>query len=141
MNISVAMCTYNGDLFLEEQLRSIAAQTRQPYEVIVCDDGSTDGTEEIISAFRNAVGFPVHVKRNSINLGSTKNFEQAIGICTGDAIALCDQSFEWASNCTHLSTITVVTRPYAFRHELGEYDPRSHPLGEPAFCTHSVLPT
>ena len=51
MNISVAMSTYNGDLFLEEQLRSIAAQTRQPYEVIVCDDGSTDGAEGLFRRF------------------------------------------------------------------------------------------
>src|SRR5580765_2746419 len=40
MKISVAMCTYNGARYLREQLDSIAAQTRHPEELVVCDDGS-----------------------------------------------------------------------------------------------------
>ncbi len=41
MNISVAMCTYNGSRFLAEQLESIGRQTKRPFELIICDDGST----------------------------------------------------------------------------------------------------
>ena len=44
MKISVAMCTYNGAEFLPAQLESILAQSRQPDEIVVCDDGSTDET-------------------------------------------------------------------------------------------------
>lgn len=95
MKISVAMCTYNGSRYLEQQLRSIAEQTRQPFELIVCDDGSKDETEETVLAFRNSVGFSVHFRRNPVNLGSTKNFEQAMGLCTGDVIAFCDQDDVW----------------------------------------------
>lgn len=94
-SISVAMCTYNGERFLREQLASIAAQTRLPDEMVVCDDGSSDATPEIVAEFGKTVSFPVRFFRNPKNLGSTKNFEQAIGLCTGDLIALCDQDDIW----------------------------------------------
>jgi glycosyltransferase involved in cell wall biosynthesis len=95
MNISIAMCTYNGGRYLREQLLSIAGQTFQPWELIICDDGSSDGTEAIVEDFRRTVAFPVRFHRNAVNLGSTKNFEQAISLCTGEAIALCDQDDRW----------------------------------------------
>ena len=80
---------------LPEQLASIAAQTRQPDELVVCDDGSSDATPQIVEDFASLVAFPVRFFRNPKNLGSTKNFEQAIGLCTGDLIALCDQDDIW----------------------------------------------
>ena len=49
--LSVALCTYNGAAYLGEQLDSIATQSRLPDEVVVCDDGSTDGTVGILQAF------------------------------------------------------------------------------------------
>ena len=42
MKISVALCTYNGEKFLQEQLESIALQTLLPDELVVCDDRSSD---------------------------------------------------------------------------------------------------
>lgn len=95
LSISVAMCTYNGEKYLREQLQSIAAQTRPPHELVVCDDGSTDATPEIIEEFSRTAAFPVRFIRNPENLGSTKNFEKAIGLCTGDLIALSDQDDIW----------------------------------------------
>ena len=46
--VSVALCTYNGERFLQEQLDSIAMQTRLPDEVVVGDDCSSDTTIEIL---------------------------------------------------------------------------------------------
>src|ERR1044072_5987236 len=92
---SVAMCTYNGAEFVTEQLDSIAAQTRLPDEVIVCDDGSTDATVECIRQFARSASFPVRLVENEKNLGSTKNFERAIASCEGDLIALADQDDFW----------------------------------------------
>jgi glycosyltransferase involved in cell wall biosynthesis len=93
--ISVAMCTYNGEKYLREQLQSIAAQTRLPDELVICDDGSTDLTAAIVDEFSISVPFPVRFIRNPENLGSTKNFEKAISLCTGDLIALSDQDDIW----------------------------------------------
>ena len=95
MNISIAMCTYNGSRYLVEQLHSIANQTCQPIELVIFDDGSSDETKQIVSAFQSTVGFLVHFHENASTLGSTKNFEQAIRHCTGDLIALCDQDDVW----------------------------------------------
>jgi glycosyltransferase involved in cell wall biosynthesis len=49
--ISIEMTTYNGERFLEEQLRSLTEQTTLPNELVVCDHGSTDRTPEILAQF------------------------------------------------------------------------------------------
>jgi Glycosyl transferase family 2 len=95
MKLSIAMCTYNGTAYLAQQLASIAEQTRPPDELVVCDDGSCDGTLEILKAFAAEVSFPVRLCINEQNLGSNKNFERAIKLCDGDVIALCDQDDIW----------------------------------------------
>jgi glycosyltransferase involved in cell wall biosynthesis len=96
--ISIAMCTYNGARFLEEQLASLAAQTQQPDELVICDDCSADDSTRIINAFSSRSSFPVRLKTNEQTLGSTKNFEQAITLCRGDVIALSDQDDVWRAD-------------------------------------------
>lgn len=98
MKISIALCTYNGAKYLEEQLESIALQTRVPDEMIICDDGSNDNTLELLRNFASRTSFPVKVSLNEKNLGSTKNFEKAISLCTGDIIFLSDQDDVWYPN-------------------------------------------
>jgi hypothetical protein len=93
--LSVALCTYNGARFLPEQLQSIAAQTRLPDELVVCDDRSTDATAQMIKCFAQSAPFPVRFKINERNLKSSKNFEQAIRFCSGAVIALADQDDVW----------------------------------------------
>jgi len=95
MRISVAMCTYNGAEFLPAQLDSIASQIRRPDEIVICDDGSTDETQSVIKKFVDESSLPVVVHTNPQNLGSVKNFERAIELCTGDIIALSDQDDVW----------------------------------------------
>jgi glycosyltransferase involved in cell wall biosynthesis len=95
LKTSVAMCTYNGALYLPEQLGSIARQTQQPGELIVCDDGSTDETIALISEFSRTAAFPVRLFCNREKLGPAKNFEKAIGLCEGQIIFLCDQDDVW----------------------------------------------
>jgi glycosyltransferase involved in cell wall biosynthesis len=89
------MCTYNGSRFLREQLESIAAQTKQPVELVVCDDRSEDQTVKIVKGFAQQARFRVRLEINTTNLGSTKNFEKAIGLCQGSIIVLADQDDVW----------------------------------------------
>jgi glycosyltransferase involved in cell wall biosynthesis len=93
--ISVALCTYNGAKYLLSQLASLVQQTHLPFELIVCDDGSSDATPKILKDFAAGAPFPVQLHFNEANLGSTKNFEKAIGLCQGDIIATCDQDDVW----------------------------------------------
>ena len=94
--ISVAMCTFNGGRYLEEQLESIARQSQLPSELVVCDDRSTDDTLTILKRFQSEAPFAVKVIQNGQRLGSTRNFDQAIGLARGGLIALCDQDDRWA---------------------------------------------
>ncbi|QSF44109.1 glycosyltransferase family 2 protein [Paenibacillus tianjinensis] len=96
--ISIALCTYNGGEYLLEQLDSISSQSRLPDELVICDDCSTDSTVAIINGFRNRVSFKVNLFINQFQMGSTKNFEKAIGYCTGDIIFLADQDDVWNEN-------------------------------------------
>jgi len=93
--ISIALCTYNGGTYLTEQLESIAGQTLPPDEVVVCDDGSTDDTLEVIEAFSGWAAFPVRLYRNPVRLGAIANYSRAVGLCRGDYVSLCDQDDRW----------------------------------------------
>lgn len=93
--ISIALCTYNGATYLDEQLDSILKQTLQPLELCVGDDGSTDATLDILDRFAATAPFPVTVKRNPVNLGYGENFIQTAKRCTGQWIAFCDQDDLW----------------------------------------------
>jgi len=93
--ISVALCTYNGEKYLQHQLESIKNQTLGIQELIVCDDGSKDQTISILEDFKKQVNFPIEIHVNSSNLGSSKNFEKCIQLCSGDFVFLCDQDDWW----------------------------------------------
>jgi glycosyltransferase involved in cell wall biosynthesis len=94
--ISVALCTYNGERYLPAQLASIVAQTRLPDEIVVCDDHSTDASPAILQRFAAESPIPLKLFMNDRNVGSNKNFEEAIRRCDGDLIALCDQDDLWS---------------------------------------------
>lgn len=95
MRVSVAMATFDGARFLPAQLDSLAAQTVLPTELVVGDDGSTDGTLDVLDAFARRAPFPVHVRRNDARLGFADNFLAAAQRCTGEAIAFSDQDDVW----------------------------------------------
>jgi glycosyltransferase involved in cell wall biosynthesis len=96
--ISIAICTYNGEKYLREQLDSFAAQTRLPDEVVICDDCSQDATRRILKDFAAQSAFPVKLHFNEHNLGFIKNFEQVIKLCEGEIIVLSDQDDVWEPN-------------------------------------------
>lgn len=111
-SISIALCTFNGRGFLPLQLKSIADQDRLPDELVICDDGSRDGSLEIIQEFARLAPFPVRVIKNEKTLGSTQNFNRAFSLCTGDVIALADQDDIWYPK--KLARIeSAFLRPYA----------------------------
>jgi len=95
MKISVAMATYNGAAYIEDQLRSIAAQTLTPFELVLCDDRSTDETLDIVRRMQPELAFPVRIHVNAENLHFTGNFLKAASLCTGEFVAFCDQDDLW----------------------------------------------
>jgi glycosyltransferase involved in cell wall biosynthesis len=103
MKLSVAICTYNGAKYIEEQLLSILQQRLPINEIVVCDDGSIDNTFSIIKGIANSYSsVEWKIKQNVSNLGVIKNFEQAINLCSGDIIFLSDQDDIWRKDKTSL---------------------------------------
>lgn len=96
--VSIALATYNGEIYISELLESIANQTKLPDELVISDDSSTDSTLEIVNEFARRMAFPVKVSINKERLGSTRNFEVAIRACSGDLIFPCDQDDIWYKN-------------------------------------------
>lgn len=95
IGISVAMCTYDGREYVEDQLDSILNQTLEPQELVICDDASSDGTVDILEKYRSRHPNLIEIHKNKQNLGVPGNVEQCIQLCDGDAIAICDQDDIW----------------------------------------------
>lgn len=91
------MAAYNGAKYIRQQLESILCQSRQPDEVIVCDDGSVDETVSIIRTFIRDNGLQDTWKlvQNEQNKGYPGNFYYAMGLCGGDLVFLADQDDVW----------------------------------------------
>lgn len=96
--VSVAMCTYQGARFIREQIASVLDQTVAVDELVVADDGSRDGTLDLV---RDAVASAarrvslVVLPPGPAPLGVTANFERALLAASGDVIALSDQDDRW----------------------------------------------
>ena len=92
--VSVVMCTYNGEVYLSEQLDSILSQTYHKLEIVIVDDASTDNTAQVLKEFKQK---DVRIKffQNQQRLGFNKNFEKAICLASADYIAISDQDDIW----------------------------------------------
>lgn len=95
-SISVAIACYNGIDYISEQLDTIRTQTLPPDEVIIADDGSSDGTYEFCTDYiarHKLTGWRVY--QNTHNLGVQKNFRAVLAECSGEYIFTCDQDDIW----------------------------------------------
>jgi glycosyltransferase involved in cell wall biosynthesis len=92
--VSIILCTYNGQAYLEKQLESIINQTYTHFEVIAIDDHSTDGTYELLqqTAAKDA---RFVVSQNTQTKGINQNFEQGIAQANGEYLLFCDQDDIW----------------------------------------------
>lgn len=98
MRISVGICTYNGELFIKDQLNSIINQTIRPDEIIIADDNSKDNTVNIAKEVLEESGIDFKIIEHSEHQGIRVNFENVFKQCTGDVIFSCDQDDVWYLN-------------------------------------------
>lgn len=96
--LSVALCTYNGERYIREQIETILNQTMPVDEIVVCDDGSADKTLSIIESLRECTNIDIRIYPNKTNLGVCANFQKAVNLCKGDIIFLSDQDDVWHSD-------------------------------------------
>ncbi|MDO4174806.1 MAG: glycosyltransferase family 2 protein [Eubacteriales bacterium] len=97
MKISVAVCTYNGEPYIREQLESILAQSRSVDEIVVGDDGSSDKTIEIVTNVLQKSDVSYRILQNK-KLGVAQNFATTIQACDGDIVFTSDQDDVWMPN-------------------------------------------
>lgn len=87
----MAMATYNGEKYIEEQIKTVLKNLSEDDELIISDDGSTDKTLDIVKGFEDSRIKTVLGPK----AGVKKNFENAIRHCIGKYIFLCDQDDIW----------------------------------------------
>lgn len=92
LSVSVVMATYNGKPYLTQQLESVLSQLLSGDELIIVDDGSRDGTPELVEGLNSPF---VQVIRNPRNLGLLATFERGVLVSSKDIIFLCDQDDVW----------------------------------------------
>ena len=95
--VSVALCAYNGEKYLSQQLDSILRQTHKNLELVIVDDCSKDNTFEIIKDCGKKDA-RIRCFKNETIKGFNKNFEYAISLTTGGYIAISDQDDIWLPN-------------------------------------------
>lgn len=92
--VAVVMATYNGERFLADQLDSLAAQHLLPDEVVIVDDGSTDGTPDLLRRFERRAPFPVNIRRRE-HQGTGSTFGESMAETSADILVICDQDDVW----------------------------------------------
>lgn len=102
--ISVALATFNGSLFIKDQLDSILQQISNDSEVLIGDDDSSDSTLEIINSYNDP---RIKLIKNKKRIGYIKNFENLLNRCTGDIIFLSDQDDIWQPNKVKRLTLAL----------------------------------
>lgn len=90
--VSVAMCTWNGERWLDAQLESILSSIAPGDELVVVDDASSDGTWARLRAIDDP---RVRLLRNDANLGVRASFDRALGATRGAIVLLADQDDVW----------------------------------------------
>jgi glycosyltransferase involved in cell wall biosynthesis len=105
------MATFNGERFVDAQLRSILAQLDADDEIVIVDDASTDRTRERIAAFSDP---RIRLHANERNEGVFGSFERALRMTSGDVVFLADQDDVWlpgkrARLCEALESDAAVT--------------------------------
>lgn len=111
MKISIAMATFNGESYLEEQLASFLSQTRLPDELVISDDTSVDKTQEIVMIFKEKAPFPVVFLTNSSRGGYSANFNNALRHTSGDLVFISDQDDVWFDRKIQVMTKLACKNP------------------------------
>ena len=152
MLLSVIVPVFNGEHFLPEAIASVRAQNYAPLEIIVVDDGSTDGTAEVVRTLGSNIRY-----LHQFNAGAAAARNRALKIAAGDIISFLDADDLWPNNKLALQ-LPIFRQDNAVQLVLGKtqrlwpiengaggvlFEPRTPPWGELllgcALCRRSLF--
>jgi glycosyltransferase involved in cell wall biosynthesis len=143
-DVSVVIPNYNHSRYLSDAVRSVLAQTIRPVEVIIVDDGSTDGCSEVISSFGDGVRY---VRQDNQGLAAARN--TGIRLARGTFIGLLDADDRWRPDFLSIMTGLAAREPTAAAYYCGAQtmDENGHllpqrlggPSVEPALLRNKLL--
>jgi glycosyltransferase involved in cell wall biosynthesis len=126
--VSINLCCYNSEEFLEETLQTIQAQTFTDWELVIINDGSSDSTDEIIKRYASQDARIVYHSQQNIGLSRSRN--RAIELSRGEFIAFIDHDDLWEP--THLeaqvNAFTDDRIGLVYTDRLNIQDDREHPI-------------
>lgn len=96
--ISIITPAYKAERFIGETLASVRAQSFPDWEIVIVEDGSHDGTEDLVKAFAATVSQPVIFSRHEKNQGLPATRNTAIARARGEWIALLDSDDLWTTD-------------------------------------------
>lgn len=96
--VDILLAVYNGANFLKSQLDSVINQTYKEFNIIIRDDGSTDGSLNIINEFEKLHPEKVKVVKGSPSGSAKNNFFELMNYADSDYIMFCDQDDVWLEN-------------------------------------------
>src|SRR5437773_3884093 len=133
--ISCIIPVFNGERYLTEGLDSILAQTYRPIEIIVVDDGSTDGTRELVASYRDQVRYLWQP-----NSGPATARNQGLSAASGEFVAFLDADDLWHPEKLQRQMARFQARPeldYCVAHAQNFWVPELIEE-ERRFCDHRI---
>lgn len=133
--VSIIMGIYNCAPTLDAAICSILAQTETDWELIMCDDGSSDNTHEIAVSYANRFPDKIRVLKNDENLGLNATLNRCLAVANGTYIARMDgddlcspERFAEELRCLKENPgIAIVSTDMEFFDETGTWGRISHP--------------
>lgn len=126
--VSVIVPNHNYGRFLPEALESVFQQTGRVEEILVIDDASTDGSQEVIARYADQV----RVELNAQNLGIVENFRKAVSLTSGDYVVLLGADNRMRSDFVERAKAALDAHPDAAvaYTDASIFGPRSHELAQ-----------
>lgn len=109
--ISVLMPVYNGEKYLREAIDSVLAQTYKNFELIIVNDASTDGTEQIVQSYHSE---QIHYFRNETNRGIVFSRNFLIEQARGDFFAVIDSDDLWVPDKLERQHVYMMQHPECY---------------------------
>jgi glycosyltransferase involved in cell wall biosynthesis len=104
--VTVIVPVYNGEAFLADAIRSILAQTYQPVDLLLVNDGSTDGTAAVAHRFGDSIRYHC-----IDNCGTAKARNRALELVKGDLVAFLDADDIWPPNKLRVQVRHLMEHP------------------------------